>query len=288
MLKEGTKEVFTDRNWELVKIAAPGSIKFMEGLHYLQPKNEDLLKSLIISYSGYAFAIHDTLVLGDKLAENDNTKNLDQAVFNFSKALDYTIAFFETRGINFFDLRKEITNPSKILSMIDDNMGDEDVDAVFFGANAWAGLINLQKKNLDLMASLPIVKIMFDWVCTKKPDIMHGACGIFYAAYEAGRPRMLGGNPEKGKKIFLETISKYPQNLMARVAYIQYYLILQSDEDAYNVQKKYLEEAFVRFDAEMRNPSGEKKSEKYPDMNFFNAVAKKRMEFIKKYESDIF
>ena len=61
---------------------------------------------------------------------------------------------------------------------------------------------------MGLVSNLPIVKGLFDWVCSKSPNINFGACDIFYGAYQAQRPLMLGGNPEKGKEIFLKVEKK--------------------------------------------------------------------------------
>src|SRR5690606_29325702 len=115
-------------------------------------------------------------------------------------------------------------------------------EATAFFAQALGGLINMKKDDMVLVAQLPVAKGMFDWVCVEEPNINHGACDLFYGAYEAGRPKMLGGNPEKGKKIFLKAIELNPNNWLARVTYLQYYVIPMFDEDEWAAQKKVLDQ----------------------------------------------
>lgn len=290
MLYKATEEMETDGNWENFKSGAMGNIKLMEGLLYMAPGDDDLLASLTKAYAGYAFGVYETQYLADKLSENDNEENLNQAVYNYSKAVDYGLEYLDEQGVSWTEIKKNIGDVKKLLK---DELGTgkQDLETVFFTGQALGSLINLQKTNMALITLVPIVKGMFDYVCEIEPDFNHGACGIFYGSYEASRPKMLGGNPAKGKEIFLKTIKEHPHNWFARAAFMEQYIVPMVDEDEYETQKEFLEEAVESFDKEMRwNPFKTKTGEAFKQENLrvFQALALKRFEIIIKYEKEIF
>jgi len=290
MFYEATGELETDGNWESFKSGAMGNIKLIEGLLYLAPGDDDLLASLTKAYAGYAFGVYETLYLGDKLAENDNEENLNQAIYNYSKAVNYGLTYLKEQGVSFEKLKKNIGEVKEILK---DELGTgkRDLETVFYIGQAIGSLVNLQKTNMSLITLVPMAKGMFDYVCETEPEFNHGACGIFYGSYEASRPKMLGGNPEKGKQIFLKTIKENPHNWFARAAFIEQYIVPMVDEDEYETQKEFLEEAAESFDKELKwNPFKKESEEAFKKKNLkvFQALGLKRFEIISKYEKEIF
>lgn len=290
MLYKATEEMETDGNWESLKTGAMGNIKFMEGLLYLAPGDDDLLASLTKSYAGYAFGVYETLYLGDKLAESDNQENIRQAIYHYSKALNYGLEYLKEQGVTLDYLKKNIGDVKKLLKK-ELGTGKQDLETAFFTGQALGSLINLQKTNMSLVTLVPIAKGMFDYVCDIQPDFNHGACGIFYGSYEASRPKMLGGNPAKGKEIFLKTIKEHPHNWFARAAYLEHYVVPMVDEDEYEVQKEFLSEAAESFDKELKWDPFKKETEeafKKKSLRVFQALGIKRFQIISKYEKEIF
>src|SRR5690606_33440595 len=112
----------------------------------------------------------------------------------------------------------------------------------------------------------------------------------FYGAYEAGRPRMLGGNPDKGREIFLKAIEKNPSNWLARVTYLQYYVIPMTEEDDWNEKKKVLNLAIKLNAEDLIWRPGREKNRAFSDegIRAFQAVALKRWEIMRKYEKELF
>ena len=290
MLYQATGELETDGNWESFKNGAMGNIKLMEGLLYLAPGDDDLLASLTKGYAGYAFGVYETQYIEDKLSENDKEENLNQAIYNYSKALSYGLEYLKEQGVSWDHLKKNIGDTKEILK--DDlGTGKQDLETVFYTGQALGSLVNLQKTNMSLVALVPMAKAMFDYVCEIDPNFNHGACGVFYGSYEASRPKMLGGNPEKGKQIFLKTIKENPYNWFARAAFMEHYIVPMVDEDEYETQKEFLEEALYEFDKELRwNPFKKKTEEAFKKKNLkvFQALGLKRFEIITKYEKEIF
>ncbi len=297
LMYKGTDEIIGEKNWEMFRDGTPGNLKMLEGLAYLRPENEELLVSLTKGLAGLAFVVDETLYLEEQMTESEKTPNKNQAIMHYSKAMDYGLSYLKLKGISYSDLQARVIEDNGIFNLLEKNLSSKmiDLEAVIFTAQSLGSLINLQRANMTLVAQLPIAKAMFDWVCAKSPDINFGACGIFYGAYESGRPRALGGNPKKGQKIFLETIEKYPENTLVRVSYIQYYLIPQGEIDLYQVQKVKLEEAGALFKKEMSwTPAIQLKKENAKGNHheggfcIYKALGLKRFEIIKKYEKKLF
>lgn len=287
---EATGEMETDGNWESMKSGAMGNIKLMEGLLYLAPGDDDLLASLTKAYAGYAFGVYETQYLGDKLSESDNEHNLNQAIFNYSKAVDYGLKYMSEQGLKFDKLKKNMGDAKKLIKS-ELGSGKRDLEVAFYLGQAIGSLINLQKTNMALISLAPLPKALFDYVCEIDPKFNYGACGIFYGSWDASRPKMLGGDPENGKKIFLKTIKEYPNNWFARAAFLEHYIIPMVDEDLYEEQKDFFEEAGERFEKNMKwNPfkKGTPEEFKKKNLKVFQALGLKRFEIIQKYENEIF
>ncbi len=271
-----------------------GTLMLTEGLLSLKPGDMNFLATLTKGYAGYAFAVNETYFLNDLYAEKDKSVHKDKAVVNYSKAMGYGLQYLGKEGLTYEMLQKSVTDKEGVVGLLEDKMDDDmrDLEVVLFTAQSLASMINLQKDNMTLVSQLPIAKAMFDWVCSKKADIHFGACDIFFASYEAGRPAMLGGNPEKGKEIFLKLIQKQPHNWLARVAYIQFYAIPQAEEDEYKSQKFHMQK-FTELHKKEKiwmpgSPASGDAAFSEDMMRVYQTIAIKRFEYIKKYESDLF
>lgn len=290
ILSKAGSEFTRESDFDFFQKSVPGNLKFIEGIWYNDPSNETLLTNLIKGFGGYGFAVSETHYLADKLADKSKSPHLQNALVYYSKAMDYGVAYLAENGIEWKDMLESGAS-SKVPEWFDSKLGDDDMMAIFYLAQSWGSLINLQRDNIALVTHLGTVKAMMDWVCGRDPDFEMGSCHLFYAAYEAGRPTMLGGNPENGAELFRKYIKKYPQNLLARVAYIQFYVIPMMDEDIYNEQKKALQREFALWEKQKNygdDLQANSKYRKYPEYNLYNAIAKERFQIIKKFEKDIF
>jgi hypothetical protein len=276
-----------ERDWNFFKASSPGNLKMME-LLYLQDRENDVLQqSLIKGFAGYAFGVSETLALEDELMGVENSEHRLEAISMYTRSFDYGLDYLERRGIK----RK------KILSMTDDDLNrnleeyltEKDHAALLFTAQSWGSLINLQKDNMVLVSQVPKVKLIFDWVCEKNPDIENGICDIFFAQYEGSRPRMLGGNPEKARVLYQAAIRKSPKNLLIRLGQIQYLILPTLEAEEYEKEAEILRSALAGW-SDLNRDDLENKSlyQAHEDLNLFNAIAKKRFEIIERHKSKIF
>lgn len=201
----------------------------------------------------------DTTSSEQSLASDTSAK--EEAIFYYGRALNYGFRYLGLAGITYDELvsaqanidigpenktenksvnkseqdkdqRSNSVSGGGVIQLLNKKLhtnSEEDLNAVFFMAQAWAGLINLQRDKPQLLAQLPTAKLLIDWVCTNRPNFFYGSCDIFYGVYESSRPPALGGQPEKGREHFIRAIKNNPQNLFARIAFIQYYLIQMAE-----------------------------------------------------------
>ena len=198
------------------------------------------------------------------------------------------LRYLAGKGVSLEELHRSLRKPGGIQKLLEDKLDDNlwEVEAVFFTAQSLAGLINLQKQNIALIGELSLAKGLFDWACGLRPNIHFGACDLFFGSYQSSRPRMLGGNPKEGRKIFERAIKRYPQNYLIRIAFIEHYIIPMGDESLYKKQKFFLEKVLVDYrNGLIWNPTHPPNSS---PLRIYQAIALKRFELLKQHEKEIF
>jgi hypothetical protein len=287
MFVKGSNKLTLERNWEFFRESAPGNLKFLEMIYLQDPENLELLATLVKGYAGYAYAVPETLAFGDELAGIDESLHKQNAISLYTRALDYGLEYFSQKGIRKSHILG--SHDKELDQLLNKKLGKKDLTAVLFTAQAWASLINLQKDNVALVSHVPKVKVLFDWVCKKDAKIENGVCDIFAAQYEAARPRMLGGNPEKAKVLYAAAIKKRPHHLLIRVGFIQYSLLPAFEQKAYETEATTLREEFSKWENFNRdNLENESEYQSVEDLNLYNAIAKKRFELIELNKKKIF
>ncbi len=290
IIYDASFEQMTENDWEYFENSLISNIKLVESLLSQDPDSKTLKVTLIKALAAKAFAIDETAYLEDRINEVDDSIHKKKALISYTKALKTAASFYEDRGLepNFLSLHR--ANPEKVITSLEDKLSDDilDVEAVFYTAQSMAAVANLSRDNMRIIAYLPVAKALFDWACGKKPDLNGGACDIFYAGYMAQRPRMLGGNPDKGKELFEKAIVDRPENYLVRQSFVEMYLIPFSDDEGYEVQKN----AFSKLRKDFKDDrfwSGEDLvAAKKSRLSVFNMIALKRMNIIEKLEEDIF
>ena len=287
VLEEGEKALNNEASYAFIKESALANIKTLEALHYASPEDEELISLLIKGYAGYSFAVLETEAFSDILLERSESEKIQLLKAGYTKAINFGIKYFELNGIKRKDLLSK--NGMKLIEENISSPNSSDLKAMFFFAQALAGIFNLEKQNMYLLGSTPLVVGLMENVCGLKPNFENGACDLFQAVFEATKPAIMGGDIEKANKLFKNAFEKSPKNLLNSVTYMQYSLIPMMEEDeAYKVLKD-LDKKFVDFDRQ--NNFGEliKKESSFPkELNLYNAIAKERFEKIKKLKKQLF
>lgn len=294
LLYSASTEAEAEPNYEIFKSGVPGNLMLMEGLLAESPENKDILLTLTKGYAGVAFAVNETEMHSEEWSEAKSENGKSQALFNYTRAMNFGLRYLKTNNISLSELLEKVNEPQGVTHLLDKRLSSDkkDLELVLFTAQSIGALINLQKDNISLVAQLPLAKSMFDWVCMKKPQINYGTCDIFYGAFEAGRPKMLGGNPEKGKEIFLQAIAKHPHNWLIRTSFMLYYLIPQNDKDGFLVQIDYLKKKQAEFNSfyvYTSNPEAKNVDwNREKSVRLYQSLALKRLELMEKHQKQFF
>ena len=285
LLRGGMPEIETEENWHLFRDAAPGSIKFIEGMAYMDPKNLNLMAALTKSYAGFAYGVSETLSVQERLVDAEEKPYLAQAVHGYRKGLTYGLRYLELNGISFEDLvdQSKKGNLSAYLDHELNGKKERDVETVFFAGQSWAALTNLQKTNTGLVGQVYLAMGLIDWACGYRPDFQQGACSIAQGMYFLSRPKMLGGDPVKGEKIFRDAMARYSGNLLVNIAFLESFVIPRLDKKEFERQKKILGAAFKELPVSVPSRGDRKKKGA-----LLNAIAKERFRILLKNEKELF
>ncbi len=276
-----------ERNWEFFAKSAPANLKLTEILYLEDKNNLEMLGILIKGYAGYAFAVPETLYLDARLSGKEGDEEKADAIDFYTRAFDYGVHYLSLKDIKASDL---LTLPEdKLIKKLNAELDEDDLLAIFYLAQSWGSLINLQKDNIGLVSQAPRVKILADFGCKLDPDAENGFCDLFSAQYDASRPRVLGGNPAQALETYKKAFEKYPKNLLIRQSYIEQLIVPAMDEEAFANQVEILTAEFKDWENLDREEMMDKSSfAKSREINLFNAIAKKRFEIILKHRSKIF
>lgn len=294
LLADATQEIETETNFESFRQASPAALKTIEGLAYLEPTNENLLIALTKGYGAYGFGVYETFHLKEKLTESEHTPMKAQALSHYRRSMRYGLRWLRVRGVEVDQYRKALMNsPSEGDQYLSAHLDSEELphlEGVFFLGQSWLSYINLQRNQPALVAQMFMVKGLFDWVCQRQPDFKFGGCDIFYGAYYSSRPKMLGGDPEKGFEIFQKAVKKFPQNLFIRTALMEYYAIPMMEQEAYNEQKTALIQILNKGSDEVYVPGQEPESLTSPKQSgqIYNSIALQRLRIMRHHDKDLF
>lgn len=254
-MDEGTNVLYRESDLELAKPFLANNLKTIEALLEKDPENQKLNIIASQGFGAYAMAF----------VEDEDPLRASSL---YLRGVDY--------GFQALPKGKKFTKKTspKELTTILKNYTVDDVPALFWTGYNW-GLYVLQ--NLDVTENLvnlaKIEQIMHRCLELDESYYFYSV-DIFYGAYYAGRPRMLGGNPEKGQEFFLKNIKKNDGKiLIGKLFYTQYYALQTYNEELFD---KLIEE-ILSFDLEQN-----------PDYRLLNAIAQKKAQILKDKKDELF
>lgn len=175
----------SDPDPELVKEALPFALKTIEGLIQVSPRNDDLRLAAARGFAGYAYLLKETEASRPGTAEERRTTDRRIARL-FLRGRDQGIAGLEVRHPG---LRKALKDGGRALEATT----KDDVELLYWTGVAWAGAISSNKRDLAMMADLPMAAAMVKRVAELDDAYDGGAAEEFLMLYEAGHP---GGSLE--------------------------------------------------------------------------------------------
>jgi predicted anti-sigma-YlaC factor YlaD len=183
-LAVGGSAYATDDDPELIKAAAPFSLKLVESLLVQSPRHRGLLLAATSGFTQYAYAFVQE--------EADETEDRDVAAARalrdrsrrlYLRARDYGLRGLATR---YPRLRTELRdNPARAVGRVKRR---DDVPLLYWTAAAWGGAIAVSKDRPELVADLPAVGALLERALALDETFDRGALHSLMISYELARP----------------------------------------------------------------------------------------------------
>ncbi len=190
----------SDDDPELIKAAAPFSLKLMESLLAEDPDNDRLLLATARGFTQYAYAF-----------VQEDADELEPTDFDAAQAMRARARRLYLRARNYGLRGLEVRHPGFGATLAADPAravaaaARADVPWLYWTAASWAAAIALAKDQPDLIADLPKVDALIDRAAALDETWDHGALPSFLITYDMAR----GGAdaPERSHRDFTRAVA---------------------------------------------------------------------------------
>jgi predicted anti-sigma-YlaC factor YlaD len=196
-LAQGGTAFSSDNDPEMIRTAAPFSLKLMESILAECPQHIGLLLALSSGFTQYAFAF--VVQEAEETEENDLAKAMEaraRAMRLYLRARDYGLRALDVRYQGFVETLNN--EPEKAVR----NLGKKDVPYTYWTAVSWAGAISMAKDSAELIADLPKVEALIDRALVLDEAFDSGAIHSFLITYEMNRASGIGDPENNARRHF--------------------------------------------------------------------------------------
>jgi tetratricopeptide (TPR) repeat protein len=267
VVKDASRALEEEGDYELAAAAIPGNLKLVEGLLQVIPDNAELLELLARSFASYAMAFAEEAANEARAAGDED---------RYEKLVNRAIALYERGGrygLRLLGLKRGFDDAWKkggdALEQKLAEFGPGEEGQLFWTGYAWAGAINLGQDRVENLALLPKVLALMKRVLAINEAYYFGGAHLFMGGYLMSLPRALGGKPEKAKEHFERAVALTGgKSLLVKMLYAELYA------------RKAEPALFERLLEEVRDAS----LDALPEMRLGNALAKRKARRLAKKE----
>jgi predicted anti-sigma-YlaC factor YlaD len=187
----------SDDDPELVKAAAPFSLKLMESLLAENPRHTGLLTATASGFTQFAYAFVQQEA--DEVEPQDFTaaeKMRTRARRLYLRAQRYGLRGLEVKHPGF--TKNLLANPKSTVR----SATKADVPLLYWTAAAWGAAISLSKDNPELVGQIPVMEALIYRALELDESFDSGAIHTFLITYEMSRPGSLGDAAARSRQEF--------------------------------------------------------------------------------------
>lgn len=224
-LAAGGTAFSSDSDPELIRDAAPFSLKLMESLLAENPQHAGLLYAAASGFTQYSYAFVQQEA--DVMAEHDvaaAAKLRGRARGLYLRGRDYGLRGLELAHPGLISALH--SNPNAALRVCE----PADVRLLYWSAVSWAAAIASSKDDPSLIADLPLAEALIDRALELDETFDHGAIHSFLITYEMSRASGTGDPVARSRRHFERALA-LGDNLQASplVAYAEAVCVDQQD-----------------------------------------------------------
>lgn len=239
--RDASRALEQESDYEFAEAAAPGNLKFLEGLLQVIPNHKVLLEMLTEGFAKYAFAFVEERA-AEARARGDEER--------YERLVERAVGLYERAGA--YGLRRlglirgwdaAWAKGGAALRQKLSELGPEHAGALFWTAYSFGGAINLGQSP-EQLALLPKVVMLMRRVLEIDETFYHGGPHLFFGAYYMALPRALGGNPEKSREHFEKGVAiSGGKALLAKVLFARMYAKRVGDKALHDRLLREVQEA---------------------------------------------
>lgn len=257
-----------DDDPELVRDAAPFSLKLMETVLQSTPDHDGLLLSLASGFTQYGYAFVQQEAERVALQDFERAEQLkDRAARLYRRARDYGMRALESRHAGW---RRDLSDDPEAAVR---RATKTDVPMLYWTSAAWGALISLSKDNPETVADLPLVAAMADRALALDPDYDHGALHSFMITFTFARSDAAADPMAVAKRHYERAVAlSKGQNAGPYLAWVEAVSVQEQNGDEFS---KLLNQALA-IDLEAR-----------PEWRLVNTILQRRARWLLRQKDDL-
>jgi len=196
-LAEGGTAFAADDDPELIRSAAPFSLKLIESLLAETPRHKGLLLAASRGFTQYAYAFLQQEAEETEAQDVTRAAALENRARRlYRRARDYGVRGLAAERPGFERRLRE--DPRRAVAEIQGG----DVPLLYWTAASWGALIGVSKGDPDVLGELPIVEALMDRALALDEAFERGAIHTFFIGYEGVRQGVAGDPVERSRRHF--------------------------------------------------------------------------------------
>lgn len=200
-LADGGTVFAADDDPELIRAAAPFSLKLIESLLAETPGHKGLLLAASRGFTQYAYAFVQQEAEETEAHDLSRATGLESRARNlYRRARDYGLAGLAAGRPGFEDRLR--ANPRGAVTEVP----AADVALLYWTAASWGALIGTSKGEPDVLGELPVVEALIDRALALDEGFDRGAIHTFLIGYEGVRQGASGDAAERSRRHFVRAV----------------------------------------------------------------------------------